>query len=30
VDIEAEAFGDNEEIIKDFGLTEEFQFYRGH
>jgi hypothetical protein len=29
-DIEAEAFGDNKEIIKDFGLTEEFQFYQGH
>jgi hypothetical protein len=29
-DIEAEVFGDNEEILKDFGLTEEFQFYTGH
>jgi hypothetical protein len=29
-DIEADVFGDNEEIIKDFGLTEEFQFYTGH
>ena len=29
-DIEAEAFGDNEEIIKDFGLKEEFRFYQGH
>ena len=29
-DIKAEVFGDHEEIIKDFGLTEEFQFYKGH
>ena len=29
-DIEAEAFGDHREVIKDFGLTEEFQFYQGH
>ena len=29
-DVAAEVFGDPEEIIKDFGLTEEFQFYEGH
>ena len=29
-DIEAEAFGDHREVIKDFGLTKEFQFYQGH
>ena len=29
-DIEAEGFGEPEQVIKDFGLTEEFQFYQGH
>jgi len=29
-DIEADSFGDRKEVIKDFGLTEEFQFYQGH
>ena len=29
-DIHAEVFGKFDEVIKDFGLTEEFQFYQGH
>ncbi|GAI09813.1 unnamed protein product [marine sediment metagenome] len=29
-DIIAEAFGEFDEVTKDFGLTEEFQFYEGH
>jgi len=29
-DVHAEVFGNFDEIIKDFGLTEEFQFYQGH
>ena len=29
-DIHAEVFGNFNEVIKDFGLTEEFQFYQGH
>jgi hypothetical protein len=29
-DIESDVFGDYNEILKDFGLAEEFQFYRGH
>ena len=29
-DIHAEVFGDYREVIKDFGLAEEFQFYQGH
>ena len=28
--IDADVFGDHREVIKDFGLTEEFQFYQGH
>jgi aspartokinase-like uncharacterized kinase len=29
-DIHAGVFGNFNEVIKDFGLTEEFQFYEGH
>jgi hypothetical protein len=29
-DIHAEVFGNFNEIIKDFGLAEEWQFYQGH
>ena len=29
-DIVAETFGDHEQVIKDFGLTDEWQFYQGH
>ena len=29
-DIEAEVFGTRDQVVKDFGLTEEFQFYQGH
>jgi len=29
-DIHAEVFGKFDQVIKDFGLTEEFQFYQGH
>jgi hypothetical protein len=29
-DIMAEVFGPLDQVIKDFGLTEEFQFYQGH
>ena len=29
-DVEAEVYGDPDQIKKDFGLTEEFQFYQGH
>ena len=29
-DIHAEVFGEFNEVIKDFGLKEEFQFYQGH
>ncbi len=29
-DIVAEVFGEFDEVTKDFGLTEEFQFYQGH
>jgi hypothetical protein len=29
-DIMADVFGNCDQVIKDFGLTEEFQFYQGH
>ena len=29
-DIQADVFGGYNEILKDFGLAEEFQFYQGH
>jgi hypothetical protein len=29
-DVHAEVFGKFDQVIKDFGLAEEFQFYQGH